>query len=92
MEDVKKEAVIEQQAEEKKLTPAKTASKVKEAVQEDKADFLKAFEKDVEDIKLHNKMIANNNIEVVLTIAKGSPTETKVNLQNIANLIKKQVG
>lgn len=45
-----------------------------------------------ETVKLHNKMIKMYNVDVTLTIGKGSPTERKISLVDFAGQIKKQAG
>lgn len=92
-------------AEELKPTAPKAPKTVKEEVAEEvteapkkttasevHTELDKLLGAQAEAVKLHNKMIKMHNIDVTLTIGKGSPTERKIDLVDFAGHIKKQAG
>lgn len=96
MEELKQSLKTKQAPKEEVATAEaqEQAPKAEQAPKENFAtsDLAKVLGSQYPELKLQNKMLKMHNVDVTLTIGKGSPTERKIFLSDLAGKIKRELG
>lgn len=87
-----KEVANAEQEQPKEKEVEKTVETVKEKETVATSDLENVLGSQFKDVQMENKMLKMHNVEVMLTIGKGSPTEKKIFLSDLAGKIKNEVG